>query len=85
MLNTARELDLLTIGYAFNEEDTERLMSEAAPDIFIFHAGITRGGSTGYAGSRSLEDTAARTQAPLRHRHDRSSPTSSCWPTARRW
>src|SRR5438093_3348304 len=36
MLNTARELDLLTVGYAFNEEDTRRLMTGAAPDIFIF-------------------------------------------------
>ena len=63
MLNIARELDLLTIGYAFNEEDTERLLREAAPDIFIFHAGITRGGSTGYAAGRSLEATAERTQA----------------------
>src|SRR5262245_51582998 len=26
MLNVARELDLLTIGYAFNEEDTNQLM-----------------------------------------------------------
>jgi predicted TIM-barrel enzyme len=63
MLNIARELDLLTIGYAFNEADAVRLMRGAAPDIFIFHAGITRGGSTGYEGSRSLEDTAARSQA----------------------
>jgi predicted TIM-barrel enzyme len=63
MLNVARDLDMLTIGYAFNEEDTERLVKEAAPDIFIFHAGITRGGSTGYAGGRSLEDMAERTQA----------------------
>jgi predicted TIM-barrel enzyme len=63
MLNIARELDLLTIGYAFNEQDTERLMKQAAPDIFIFHAGITRGGSTGYATGRSLEEMARRTQA----------------------
>jgi predicted TIM-barrel enzyme len=63
MLNMARELDMLTIGYAFNAEDTERLMREAAPDIYIFHAGITRGGSTGYAGSRSLQDMAERSQA----------------------
>ncbi len=62
MLNIAHELDLLTIGYAFNEEDTERLMKGCMPDVFIFHAGITRGGSTGYAASRSLEDMAARTQ-----------------------
>src|SRR5512136_548334 len=62
MLKIARELDLLTIGYAFNEEDTERLMQDAAPDIFIFHAGITRGGSTGYSAGRSVEEMAERTQ-----------------------
>ena len=63
MLNFARELDLLTIGYAFNEEDTERLMRGAGPDIFIFHAGITGGGTTGYAGGRSLQETARCSQA----------------------
>jgi predicted TIM-barrel enzyme len=62
MLNAARETNLLTIGYAFNEADTERLMRGAAPDIFIFHAGITRGGTTGFAGGRSLEDTATRSR-----------------------
>jgi predicted TIM-barrel enzyme len=63
LLKLARELDMLTIGYAFNQEDTEWLMREAAPDIFIFHAGITRGGSTGYVESQSLEDMATRSQA----------------------
>jgi predicted TIM-barrel enzyme len=62
MLNLARQLDLLTIGYAFNQEDAEKLMREAAPDIFIFHAGITRGGSTGYGEARSLHDMAARSR-----------------------
>ena len=62
LLNAARKLDLLTIGYAFNEADTERLMNEAAPDIFIFHAGITRGGATGYRGGSSLAETAQRSQ-----------------------
>jgi predicted TIM-barrel enzyme len=62
MLETAKRLDLLTIGYAFCEEDTVRLVSEAEPDIFIFHAGITRGGSTGYSEGRSIEDTAERSQ-----------------------
>ncbi len=62
MLKMARELDILTIGYAFNEEDAERLLKEAAPDIFIFHAGITRGGSTGYEESRSIEEMAKRSQ-----------------------
>jgi predicted TIM-barrel enzyme len=63
MLKLARALDMLTIGYAFNEADAERLMREAAPDIFIFHAGITRGGSTGYGESQSLADMASRSQA----------------------
>jgi predicted TIM-barrel enzyme len=62
MLTLARELDMLTIGYAFNAEDTRRLMNEAAPDIFIFHAGITGGGTTGDAGASSLEDTASRSE-----------------------
>jgi predicted TIM-barrel enzyme len=63
MLNTARELDLLTIGYAFNEQDTERLMRDASPDLFIFHAGITAGGSTGYSGAVALDEMATRTQS----------------------
>src|SRR6516225_2025159 len=62
MLNLARELDLLTVGYAFNAEDTERLMLGASPDIFIFHCGITGGGSTGDASALSLEQTAARSR-----------------------
>jgi predicted TIM-barrel enzyme len=62
MLNAARELDMLTIGYAFNEEDTERLMRQASPDIFIFHAGITAGGSTGYSGAVALEEMTIRTE-----------------------
>ncbi len=37
-------------------------MHQAAPDIFIFHAGITRGGSTGYQGGLSLQETAERSQ-----------------------
>lgn len=63
MLNAARQLDMLTVGYAFNEADTQTLMREATPDIFIFHAGITRGGSTGYSAGSSLEEMAKRSQA----------------------
>jgi predicted TIM-barrel enzyme len=63
MLNAARAADMLTIGYAFNEADTATMMHGAAPDIFIFHAGITKGGTTGFAGGRSLEETASRSQA----------------------
>ena len=63
MLNIAREFGMLTIGYAFNQQDTEFLMKGAAPDIFIFHAGITRGGSSGYAQGGSLEEMVKQTQA----------------------
>ena len=62
MLNIARELDMLTIGYAFNLEDATRLLNEAAPDIYIFHAGITRGGTTGFAGGSSMEQMAKLSQ-----------------------
>jgi predicted TIM-barrel enzyme len=62
MLSIARELDMLTIGYAFNEDDTRRLMQQAAPDIYIYHSGITAGGSTGDAGALRLQDTAARSE-----------------------
>lgn len=62
MLNTAKELGMLAIGYAFNEEDTKILMREASPDIFIFHAGITKGGSTGYSEGRGLEEMAKRSE-----------------------
>src|SRR5213594_1540088 len=49
MLRWAKELDLLTIGYAFRDSETDLVVRQADPDIFIFHAGITAGGSTGYA------------------------------------
>ena len=62
MLRAARDLDLLTVGYAFNGEDTARLMEEAAPDIFIFHSGITAGGTTGDTGAASLLETATRSE-----------------------
>lgn len=62
MLQITKELDMLSIGYAFNEQDTERLMNEAQPDVYIFHAGITAGGSTGYSGGSDIEDTANRSQ-----------------------
>ncbi|MFO7929510.1 MAG: phosphoenolpyruvate hydrolase family protein [Candidatus Humimicrobiaceae bacterium] len=66
MLKMAKDLDMVSIGYAFNEEDTERLIEEASPDIFIFHAGITRGGSTGYQDGSSLEEMAERSQKHFR-------------------
>lgn len=62
MLKWAKELDMLTIGYAFNAEETERLVRDADIDIFIFHAGITKGGTTGVSKARTLEEMAKKSQ-----------------------
>ena len=62
-LKIAKEIGLVTFGYAFNEEDTAYLVKEAQPDVFVFHAGITTGGSTGIKTSKGMEDTVLRTQA----------------------
>ena len=62
MLKWARDLDLLTIGYAFSDGETRQVVGEAGVDIFIYHAGITRGGTTGYSKGASLEDMVERSQ-----------------------
>jgi predicted TIM-barrel enzyme len=66
MLCWAHDLDLLTVGYAFRPAETEQVVREAGVDIFIFHAGITAGGSTGFARGRSLDEMVARTQENFR-------------------
>ena len=63
MLRLARELDLVSIGLAFDEEDSLRVVGEAQPDIFCFHAGTTRGGLKGYDSGETIEQTAERTEA----------------------
>lgn len=62
MLKLAKEMDMVTIGLAFNMEDSIRLVEEAQPDIFCFHAGTTKGGLKGYDSGESLEATAQRTE-----------------------
>ena len=44
LLRLAKEMDMVSIGLAFNMEDSIRIMEEAKPDIFCFHAGTTTGG-----------------------------------------
>jgi predicted TIM-barrel enzyme len=63
MLKLARELDLVSIGLAFDEEDSLRIVGEAQPDIFCFHAGTTKGGLKGYDSGESIDETAERTEA----------------------
>ncbi len=62
MLRLGRELDMVTIGLAFDEEDSLRLVEEAQPDIFCFHAGTTKGGLRGYDSGETIEQTAERTE-----------------------
>lgn len=63
MLRLAREMELVTIGLAFDEEDSLRVVQDAQPDIFCFHAGTTKGGLAGFDSGETIEQTAARTEA----------------------
>lgn len=63
MLRLAREMDMVTIGLAFDEEDSCRLVEEAQPDIFCFHAGTTKGGLRGYDSGETIDRTAERTES----------------------
>ncbi len=62
MLELAREMGHVTVGLAFDEEDSLALVEGARPDVFCFHAGTTRGGLRGYDSGETIEDTARRTE-----------------------
>ena len=62
MLKLAREMDMVTVGLAFDDDDSRRLVGEAQPDIFCFHAGTTKGGLKGYDSGETIEQTAERTE-----------------------
>jgi predicted TIM-barrel enzyme len=63
MLRAARDMGMVTIGLAFDEEDSIRVVAEAQPDVFCFHAGTTRGGRRGFDAGETIEQTARRTEA----------------------
>jgi predicted TIM-barrel enzyme len=63
LLKLTRELDMVSIGLAFDEEDSLRVVGEAQPDIFCFHAGTTKGGLKGYDSGETIDHTAERTEA----------------------
>ena len=54
---------MVTIGLAFDEEDSRILVEQAQPDVFCFHAGTTKGGLVGYDSGETIEATAERTEA----------------------
>lgn len=63
MLKVAKESGMVTIALAFDEEDSAKVVAEAQPDIFCFHAGTTKGGLKGYDSGETIAETAARTEA----------------------
>lgn len=62
MLKVAREMGMVTIALAFDEEDSLQVVEEAQPDVFCFHAGTTKGGLKGYDKGETIDETAARTE-----------------------
>ena len=62
MLALGREMKLVTIGLAFDMEDSLQLVRQARPDIFCFHAGTTKGGRVGYDSGEDIAETARRTE-----------------------
>ncbi len=63
MLRLAKEMGMVAVGLAFTPEDSERIVAEAAPHIFCYHAGTTKGGRTGYDNGSTIADTARDTEA----------------------
>ena len=61
-LKVAKQMGMVTIGLAFDEEDSCQLVREAQPDVFCFHAGTTKGGLSGYDSGETIEETASRTE-----------------------
>ncbi|MFN0006684.1 MAG: phosphoenolpyruvate hydrolase family protein [Planctomycetota bacterium] len=62
MLALAKEMGHVTVGLAFDMEDSLKLARGARPDVFCFHAGTTKGGLTGYDSGETIEGTARRTE-----------------------
>jgi predicted TIM-barrel enzyme len=62
MLKLAKEMDMVSIGLAFDMDDSIQIMEESQPDVFCFHAGTTKGGLKGYDSGETLGETARRTE-----------------------
>ena len=62
MLALAKEMGFVTVGLAFDLEDSLQMVEDSKPDIFCFHAGTTKGGQRGYDSGETIEETAARTE-----------------------
>lgn len=58
----AREMNLLTTPYVFNEQEAQ-MMTRAGADLVVAHMGTTTGGSIGAKTAKSLESCAGRIRA----------------------
>jgi predicted TIM-barrel enzyme len=62
MIRTARELDLLTAPYVFDQESA-RAMAEAGADVLVPHMGLTTSGAIGAQTAITLDEAVDRVQA----------------------
>jgi predicted TIM-barrel enzyme len=62
LIRIARELDLLTAAYVFDEAQA-RAMAEAGADVLVPHVGTTTRGAVGVTSALSLDDAVERVQA----------------------
>jgi predicted TIM-barrel enzyme len=62
MIRAARELDLLTAPYVF-EEGEATAMAEAGADVLVPHMGLTTGGTIGADTAKTLDDCVPLIQA----------------------
>ena len=62
LLQVAKDMGMVTIALAFDEEDSRKIVDRAKPDIFCYHAGTTKGGLKGYDSGETIAETAARTE-----------------------
>lgn len=62
MIRAARELDLLTSPYVFDEEQAAE-MARAGADILVPHMGLTTSGTIGAQTALTLEEAVTRVQA----------------------
>jgi predicted TIM-barrel enzyme len=62
MIRKARELDLLTAPYVFNEDEA-RQMAVAGADVLVPHVGLTTSGTIGAQTAITLDEAVERVQA----------------------
>jgi predicted TIM-barrel enzyme len=62
-LKLAKEMGQVSIGLAFDDDESVDMCAQAQPDLFCFHAGTTKGGRTGFDSGETIEETARRTEA----------------------